>query len=154
MMLELPDAAVFYETVWEIVRQIPEAQVSTYGQIASMIPPPQGIDSGDYDRLGARWVGDAMNAVSRTDDETIPWHRVVNSKGGISLPEESKAAALQRARLRHENVTFDKKERIDLNQFGWEGPKPAWVEAHGLYTPKSLRDTPPDTDAPQQLSLF
>lgn len=95
-----------------------------------------------------------MNAVSRIDDETIPWHRVVNSKGGISLPEESKGAALQRARLRHENVTFDKKERIDLNQFGWNGPDPLWVEAHGLFMPKSLRNAPPEADAPQQLSLF
>lgn len=43
-----------------------------------------------------------MNAVSRVDEPTVPWHRVINSKGGISLPENSKSAAIQRARLRAE----------------------------------------------------
>jgi methylated-DNA-protein-cysteine methyltransferase-like protein len=150
-MIELPDPGPFYETVWLIVRQIPQGSAATYGQIAGMIPPPSGIDQEDYDRLGPRWVGDAMNAVSRLDDPAIPWHRVINSKGGISLPPDSPAAALQRARLRHEGILNDR-EQVDLSACGWEGPDAAWCEAHGLYRPRSLK--PPAPDGPQQLSLF
>ncbi len=151
-MFELPETGPFYALVWEIVRQIPSGQVATYGQIAAMIAPPAGVDADDYARLGPRWVGEAMNAVSRSDDPSIPWHRVINSRGGISLPEDSRAAALQRARLRHEGVAFDGRERVDLAQVGGEGPPAAWCAAHGLAQPPSLR--PAGADGPQQLSLF
>lgn len=151
-MLELIDPQPFYEMVWEIVQQIPTGRVSTYGQIASMIPPPEGIDDEDYKRMGARWVGDAMNAVSRMDDPAIPWHRVVNSKGGISLPLESAAANQQRSRLRGEGIAFDMKERIDLEQFGWKGPELDWLAQRGLNAPKPLSKTAAQ-DNPQ-LPLF
>jgi methylated-DNA-protein-cysteine methyltransferase-like protein len=151
-MYNLPDPMPFYKIVWEIVRQIPEGAVATYGQIAGMIPTPEGVEPADYDKLSPRWVGDAMNAVSRVDEPTIPWHRVINSKGGISLPETSKSAALQRARLRAEHMLIDSDEKVDLDQFGWEGPDSTWLREHGLHAPRSLRK-PPD-DAPKQMSLF
>lgn len=151
-MYNLPDPMPFYQRVWAIVRQIPAGAVATYGQIAGMIPPPDGIAADDYDRLGARWVGDAMNAVSRVDEPTVPWHRVINGKGGISLPETSPAAALQRARLRVEAVLLGSDERVSLDEFGWDGPDTAWLNAHGLRPPRSLRK--PKDDTPQQLSLF
>ena len=151
-MFNLPDPMPFYKIVWEIVRQIPTGIVATYGQIAAMIPAPTGVEPDDYDKLGARWVGDAMNAVSRVDEPTIPWHRVINGKGGISLPENSKSAALQRARLRAENVLLDGDERVDLDEFGWEGPDAQWIARHGLREPRSLKK-PPD-DSPKQMSLF
>lgn len=149
---ELPDPLTFYRIVWEIVRQIPEGRVATYGQIAAMIPPPDGLEQGEYDRLGARWVGNAMNAVSDVDDPSVPWHRVINSRGGISLPPESKSAAVQRGRLRAEGVEFDAHERVDLDTYGWEGPDAAWLDERGLLPPRSLRKPPPQ--GPQQLSLF
>ncbi len=151
-MYDLPDPMPFYKIVWEIVRQIPAGAVATYGQIASMMEPPQGVEAEDYAKLGARWVGDAMNAVSRVDEPTIPWHRVINSRGGISLPETSKSAALQRARLRAEHVLLDADEQVDLEQFGWEGPEAEWLHQHGLHAPRSLRK-PPD-NSPKQMSLF
>ncbi len=164
-MYNLADPLPFYKIVWEIVRQIPAGAAATYGQIASMIPTPEGVDPVDYDRLGARWVGDAMNAVSRVDEPTIPWHRVINAKGGISLPDTSKAAALQRGRLRAEGVLLASSERVDLNEFGWEGPSAAWLDAHNLNVPRSLKkppvpNPPPEApadsadDTPRQLSLF
>ena len=159
-MIELPDPLAFYKIVWEIVRQIPEGTAATYGQIATMIPAPEGIAPEDYAKLGPRWVGDAMNAVSRVDEPTIPWHRVINAKGGISLPDDSKSAALQRARLRAEHILPDEGERVDLDEFGWEGPSQTWLNAHGLYPPRALKKakptppTPPSDDTPQQMSLF
>ena len=167
-MFDLPDPVPFYKIVWEIVRQIPPGTAATYGQIAAMIPAPDGVEQDDYRKLGPRWVGDAMNAVSRVDEPTIPWHRVINAKGGISLPETSKAAALQRARLRDERVLLDNDERVDLGEFGWEGPAEAWLDAHDLLAPRSLKkptpakpmsavepETDTDSDAPPtQMSLF
>src|SRR5690606_33774208 len=83
-MYQPPDPAPFNETGWEIVRQIPEGIVSTYGQIASMIPAPLGVPPDQYERLRARWVGNAMRQVPAGSD--VPWHRVINSQGTISIP--------------------------------------------------------------------
>jgi methylated-DNA-protein-cysteine methyltransferase-like protein len=152
MSYELPDPHSFYTTVWEIVQQIPYGKVATYGQIAMLIPVPDGIEPMDYQRLGARWVGDAMNAVSRIDEPTIPWHRVINSKGGISIPLESPSSALQRGRLRHEGVEFDAKERVNLDIFRWDGPDAAWLEERGLLLNPSPKKPP--TEGPQQLTLL
>ena len=80
-----PDPTAFNALVWEIVQQIPPGYVSAYGQIASMIPPPSGVDPLQYARLGAIWVGYAMHAVP--EGSAVPWHRVINSQGQISLPE-------------------------------------------------------------------
>jgi methylated-DNA-protein-cysteine methyltransferase-like protein len=157
-MYDLPDPMPFYKIVWDIVRQVPIGTVTTFGQIASMIPVPEGVDPDDYARLGPRWVGDAMNAVSRVDEPTVPWHRVINAKGTISLPENSKGAALQRARLRAEMIEFDDKERVDLDEFGWEGADDDWLEQHGLRVARSIKKPPPppppQDDTPKQMSLF
>lgn len=151
MSYQLPDSQSFNRMVWDIVRQIPSGKVATYGQIAAMIPVPEGVDPEVYRRLGPRWVGDAMNAVSRVDEPTVPWHRVINSKGGISLPPESPSSAVQRGRLRHEGVEFDTKERVNLNRFGWQGPDPAWLEQQLSSSPPPQK--PPD-EGPQQMSLL
>lgn len=148
----LLDPQTYMEQVWEIVRQVPAGQVTTFGQIASMIPPPLGVDERDYARLAPRFVGDAMNAVSWKDEATVPWHRVINSKGEISLPPDTKAAALQRARLRADGVMEGDSESVDLGRYGWEGPPVDWLVARGLRQPKPLR-RPPD-DRPTQMALF
>jgi methylated-DNA-protein-cysteine methyltransferase-like protein len=147
-----PNPDTFYPIVWNIVRQIPSGVVSTYGQIASMISPPPGVDPVDYDRLGPRWVGKAMNAVSGKDDPTVPWQRVINGQGGISLPEGSKSAIEQRRRLENEGLTFDKKEHIDLNIASWDGPDEDWLSENGLFKPRSLKK--PAKAKPQQPTLF
>ncbi|HEX2907839.1 MAG TPA: MGMT family protein [Phototrophicaceae bacterium] len=145
-----PDPKAYSETVWKIVRQIPARIVSTYGQIASMIPPPNSVDPADYARLGPVWVGKAMNAVSAADTPGVPWQRVINSQGGISLPEGSRSALEQRARLEREGVTFDKNGRVNLNQYGWDGPEANWLREHDLLTPRPLKKP----DKPQQPTLF
>jgi methylated-DNA-protein-cysteine methyltransferase-like protein len=152
MSYQNPDPDRFNPIVWDIVRQIPYGQVATYGQIASMIPPPPGVAPADYDKLGPRWVGDAMNAVSRVDEPTVPWHRVINAKGGISLPEGSASALIQRKRLEAEAVTFDAKDQTDLGRFGWDGPDADWLKEHHLFAPRPLKKPP--TDASTQLPLF
>ena len=142
VMYSPPDPKSFNEIVWNIVRQIPSGRVSTYGQIASMIPPPEGVDPPTYDRLAPRWVGNAMNAVSGSEGTGVPWQRVINSKGAISLPEGSRAAIEQRARLEQEGVAFNEAGRVDFNIVGWEGPGDAWLKEHQLLPPRPLGKPP------------
>jgi len=154
VMFNPPDPSTFNKLVWLIVRQIPEGKVSSYGQIASMIPAPAGVDPEQYARLGARWVGNAMN--STPGGQSIPWQRVINSQGEISLPKGSANAEEQRALLEMEGVSFDERGRVDFNTAGWDGPDPAWLAAHELISPRSLkkssaRDHSKDDS---QLSLF
>ena len=151
-MYNLPDPMPFYKLVWEIVRQIPEGAVATYGQIAGMIPPPEGIQRVFNQTRPRGGGGDAITAAPRVDEPTIPWHRVINGKGGISLPENSKAAALQRARLRAEAVLLGSDERVSLDEFGWDGPDAKWIDERGLRAARPLRK--PKDDAPRQMSLF
>lgn len=109
-----PNQQTYYEEVWMIVRQIPSGKVATYGQIAKMIPPPNGVDIEAYKAFAPRWVGGAM--ANCPDD--VPWQRVINSKGEIS---ERDGAERQRQLLEQEGVKFDAKNRIDLKIFGWSG---------------------------------
>ena len=110
-----PDPVIFNALVWEIVRQIPPGKVATYGQIAAMVPPPEGMTTWDYRAFGARWVGGAMAACP----EDVPWHRVINAQGKISL---RRGAEEQRDRLEAEGVEFDERGRVDLRRYRWEGP--------------------------------
>jgi methylated-DNA-protein-cysteine methyltransferase-like protein len=147
-----PDREAYYQTVWDIVRQVPRGQVVTFGQLAAMIPPPPGIEPPAYDRIAPRWVGYAMNAVSGPDEPTVPWHRVINSKGGISLPEGSRPAVLQRARLEAEGVRFNARGLVDFDACGWDGPDDAWLGARGLLRPHSMRrQGPPPPHQPTLL---
>src|SRR5512136_1127300 len=108
-----PDPIIFNHLVWDLVRRIPPGKVSTYGQIARMIPPPETVKPKTYLALGPRWVGSAMAKCP----EDVPWQRVINSKGEISLRP---GAEHQRRLLEEEGVEFDPRGRIDLKIFGWK----------------------------------
>jgi methylated-DNA-protein-cysteine methyltransferase-like protein len=105
----------FNQQVWDIVRRVPSGKVITYGQVASVAGVPPGVGADEYRAWGARWVGSAMAACP--DD--VPWQRVVNSQGKISL-RESGGGDTQRQRLEAEGIEFDANGRIDLRRFGWK----------------------------------
>ena len=106
----------YYSTVWEVVRQIPPGKVATYGQIAALIPTPDGMSERSYLAFGARWVGGAMAACP----EGVPWQRVINSQGKISLKPGS-GSQEQRTLLENEGIVFDANDRIELKKFRWDG---------------------------------
>lgn len=112
-----PDPRAYNAAVWSIVRQIPEGMVCTYGRIAALVPLPVGMDPKDYAAFGPRWVGGAMAACP----EGIPWQRVVNAQGKISI-RPGQGSSKQRELLEAEGVEFDARDRIDLKLYGWDGP--------------------------------
>ena len=65
----------------------------------------------------------------------MPWQRVLNSRGEISMARMSQGAAVQRALLEAEVVVFDEQGRIDLKVYGWARLDPIEVE--------ELLNTPP-----------
>ena len=97
----------FFERVYELVKQVPEGHVITYGQIAATL--------GDARR--ARTVGWAMRACP----DHVPWHRVVNAQGQLSTRSPSGEFNPQRALLEDEGVQFDRNGRLDLSIYGWDG---------------------------------
>ena len=109
-----PDPIIFNNQVWEVVRRIPPGKVAAYGQIARLIPSPEGVDPKSYLSLGPRWVGSAM---AKCPDD-VPWQRVINSKGEIS---PRPGAEQQRQLLEEEGVVFSERGRVDLKVYGWEG---------------------------------
>jgi methylated-DNA-protein-cysteine methyltransferase-like protein len=103
---ELPPFAAVY--AW--VRRIPPGRVMTYGQISRLIG----------ERLSAQGVGWALRASIRQADG-LPWHRVVNARGGISTGRLSlHLATEQRARLAGEGVVFRADGTLDLAEYGWQ----------------------------------
>ena len=51
----------------------------------------------------------------------VPWHRVINARGEISLRRGGEAHELQRMMLQRERVKFDRTGRVDLGRFRWRG---------------------------------
>ena len=109
-----PNQQAYYKQVWNLVRQIPRGKVAAYGQIALMLPPPNGVEFEAYKAFGPRWVGGAM--ANCPDD--VPWQRVINSQGKIS---ERSGAERQRQLLEEEGIVFVK-DKVDLKKYGWKGP--------------------------------
>ena len=135
-MFNPPNAKTFFETVWEIVLEIPPGAVSSYGQVASMIAPDADMEPARMKRLAPRWVGTALRKTPR--GKSIPWHRVINSRGEISFPAGSPQADEQRRLLEQEGVVFDGRGRVDLRRYAWAGPDEAFMRRRNLLPPRAL----------------
>src|SRR5215216_2206712 len=98
-----------FEKIYRIVLRIPRGRVMTYGQIARLLE----------DRYSPRLVGWAMHATPK-DDRNIPWHRVINSRGGISTGRVIiQEPELQRWMLEAEGIVFDERGHCDLSVYQW-----------------------------------
>ena len=102
-----------FEKIYRMVLRIPRGRVMTYGQIARLLE----------DRYSPRLVGWAMHATPQ-DDRNIPWHRVINSRGGISTGRVIiQEPSLQRWMLEAEGVAFDERGHCDLSVYQWSPVK-------------------------------
>ena len=97
-----------YARIYAVVRRIPKGRVATYGQVAALAGRARH----------ARLVGYALHALSART--SVPWQRVVNARGEISLRRTAPDAGLtQRLLLEREGVRFDARGRISLDRYGW-----------------------------------
>ena len=98
-----------FEKIYRLALRIPRGRVMTYGQIARLLE----------ERYSPRLVGWAMHATPR-DERNIPWHRVINSRGGISTGRVILAEPdRQRLMLEAEGVVFDARDHCDLSVYQW-----------------------------------
>lgn len=109
----------FFRQVYAIVRLIPYGQVASYGQIAAMLGHPRA----------ARTVGWALASLPEQAEQGVPWQRVINSQGRISIRNMRHAVEEQRLLLEEEGVEFNEAGYVDWDRFGWEGLSPVEVEA-------------------------
>ena len=97
----------FTQLAIEAIKCIPEGKVATYGQVAGLAG----------NQRGARQVVRVLHSSSRK--EGLPWHRVITSKGMISLAGEG--YDIQRSLLETEGVVFDENGGVNLREFQWDG---------------------------------
>ena len=98
----------WYKDVWKVVSEIPSGHVLTYGEVARLSGMPRA----------ARRVSQALRRAPR--DMKLPWHRVINSQGKISFPEDSSGWKRQKDILEREGVVF-MKGKVNLDQYGCRG---------------------------------
>lgn len=99
-------ASSTYARIYAVIRRIPRGRVATYGQIAALA----GL------RGRARQVGYALHALAPSS--AVPWQRVVNAAGAISL-RPMDGGISQRLLLEREGVRFDARGRIALEKYRW-----------------------------------
>jgi len=97
-----------YQRIYAVVGAIPRGKVATYGQIAALAGYPGQ----------ARQVGYALHALP--EGSALPWHRVVNARGEVSLRSEGGWEGYQRHLLEEERVRFDERGNLDLSRYRWE----------------------------------
>ncbi|WP_405106701.1 MGMT family protein [Paenibacillus sp. FSL K6-1217] len=116
----------FTQKVIRIIQSIPEGSVMTYGGIARAAGSPRA----------ARQVVRILHSMSRK--YKLPWHRVINAKGMISLTEDE-SASLQQLYLTGEGVVFDERGAVDLERYQYI-PAPDLELECGLGLPPEFGD--------------
>lgn len=94
----------FTKRVIEIIKEIPEGKVMSYGQIASIAGS----------KRGARQVSRILHSMSKKYE--LPWHRVLNKQGKIVIKGEE-GARTQRYMLEAEGVSVSESGTIDLRKY-------------------------------------
>ena len=97
----------FFDRVYEVVRQIPEGRVTSYGAIAKYLAAPKS----------ARMVGWAMNASHGKD---VPAHRVVNRKGLLTGKHHFQGTNLMQQLLENEGVVIIDNQIQELDKHFWD----------------------------------
>ena len=96
------------ERIWEVVCAIPAGHVATYGQVADLAGAPGA----------ARHAGRCLSGLP--EQSGVPWHRVINAQGRISIsPSRGGHDELQRELLVEEGVEFSPSGRVDLGRYRW-----------------------------------
>jgi len=100
----------FEERIYQLISQIPRGQVTSYGALAAAASTPRA----------ARVVGSLLRALPRSS--TLPWYRVVNAHGMISIENLAIPKAEQARRLQAEGVWVELKDGnywVDFRKHFW-----------------------------------
>lgn len=111
----MPDPnAQFAQAVYAYVARIPVGRVMTYGQLAALCGSPRA----------ARIVG----GIAHFGPEELPWHRVVNKRGGLASGYYG-GRSEQARRLRAEGVMVGEDRVVDMERLLWwpEGEEPSQI---------------------------
>lgn len=96
----------FRQRVFHVVAAIPYGKIATYGDVARLAGSPRA----------ARQVGGILRRLP--PGSQLPWHRVINRHGGISLTGGDYQR--QKSALVAEGIRFDLSGKIDLTRFRWQ----------------------------------
>lgn len=113
----------FHHAVYDVVRDIPSGHVTSYGYVAKLIHRPRN----------ARQVGQSLKYMDKYFPlfenpgfslASVPWWRVVNSKGGISERDTGVTSQVDKLRNEGIEVLTDDPEGanrffVDMHQYGW-----------------------------------
>ncbi len=108
----MPRGLNLYFRIYNTVRKVPRGKVATYGQVAALCGSPRG----------AQVVGWALRTLK--SGTNVPWQRVVNKEGMISIENMRTPKEQQAALLRAEGVEVEVRDSnlfVDLKKFGWDG---------------------------------
>jgi methylated-DNA-protein-cysteine methyltransferase-like protein len=97
--------------IFAVVKRIPRGSVATYGDVARIARLPGQ----------ARLVGYALHTLK--SGTKVPWHRVINAQGRISLGDRGGGRTTQRLRLLSEGVVVSANGRIPLSEFRWKNAR-------------------------------
>ncbi len=96
--------AQFKNRVYDIVAQIPDGRVMTYGQIAAL--------------AGAAWAAWEVGQIAHTGPTDLPWQRVVNKQGGLARGYPG-GIEQQKHELEAEGLIVDDEFKVELNKLLW-----------------------------------
>ena len=102
-----PEQITREKSLYGVLAAVPPGRVVTYGQLAELAGLPGS----------ARIVGRILSNLP--EGTKLPWHRVINAAGKISLGEDNPSFKIQRARLQEEGVVLNN-NRVSLKKFNWQ----------------------------------
>lgn len=98
--------ADFAQRVYDLVAQIPEGRVMTYGQIAAL--------------CGAAWAAWEVGQIAHTGPGSLPWQRVVNKQGGLAAGWPGGGRSAHRKVLESEGVVVGDDDKVDVGKLLWD----------------------------------
>lgn len=96
----------FKQRVYELVAQIPEGRVMTYGQIAAL--------------CGAAWAAWEVGQIAHTGPSDLPWQRVVNKQGGLAAGWPNGGRAAHAQLLTAEGIEVSDDYTVEVSKLLWD----------------------------------
>lgn len=104
----MQDTNELHRQILEVIALIPYGKVATYGQIAKLAGLPKH----------ARLVGYVLKHLDKSSE--IPWYRVINSQGKISVTRiNQQGENVQQSLLEQEGI-YLLNGKVNLEIFGWQ----------------------------------